>query len=432
MGATALFSCSDTLSEIGASIQPESDIVRLDANNISLSGRITTFKTDSIFSKTNTALIGSLNDVTYGEIKCDYMAQINCVSNFHIPTYSPYKDSLMYATITLEYQNYSGDSIAPMQVSVYKLNKQLSDQNIYSNVDPTGYYNTKDLLGTKTYSAKNIDRTIASASGYDTVEIKVKDSFFKEFVNQLKNSPTTFSGNVSFQKFFPGIYVSNTYGTGSILKVGRTTLNFYAMRKTYDGKKDSVTVCVASMANTEEVYLANLYKNNHIDNLILSSTADSVAYLKSPAGLSNRIKFPMKELATKVGTAKLNGAKLVVNTERVDPTKTVLPTPPALLIIKESDMDDFFKNGTTFDSKKEGIATFNSSTNTYTFTNLSTMFSELLKGNVVDDVNLVLLPVSYTVDASGNMSTIIHLHQPTGLKIFTNYNKFNLELIYAK
>ncbi|MDD2797469.1 MAG: DUF4270 domain-containing protein [Bacteroidales bacterium] len=446
LGATALFSCSDTLSNIGSSIQPESDIVTLSADTIYLNNNITTFKADSIYSLSNTALLGSFSDGTYGDLQCDFMAQINCVDDFSISedtTHTIIK-KIKDLTVTLECTGYIGDSLAPLQVSVYQLNNQLTKES-YSNSNASKYCDKSILLGRKSYSiAGGIKKksVIQNVITFDTLEISLNDNFKAKYLDALQHHPEWFKDAKTFQdNFLPGIYVTNTYGSGMILKIERIQLNvyydFYKLGRNATNTADSILhtyPLVSSMGVTETNFLANRYKNNLIDQLA-SNTTPNVTYLKSPAGLFNRLKMPMKMLISKVGTSKLNGAKLIFHADRVDKTKTSYPNPPALMLVRESELTGFFNHSIDMSSKKHSIATFTAATNTYTFSNLSAVLSEYINGNETftgDDVDFVLLPVNYVTDSSGNITKIIHLHEPSAVTLNTSADMLNLSLIFAK
>jgi hypothetical protein len=142
-------------------------------------------------------------------------------------------------------------------------------------------------------------------------------------------------------------------------------------------------------------------------------------------------------LETKVGKSKLNGAKLVINTERVNTSNTKLGVPPGLLLIRESEMKDYFANPSrTLDNKKMGVATYNSTTFTYTFSNIAPLFTDYLDKKTSysgNDVKFVLVPVDLTIDSStGGISAVSHLNDPKAVKFFTSADKFYLSLVIAK
>ncbi|MFZ4455842.1 MAG: DUF4270 domain-containing protein [Bacteroidales bacterium] len=423
--------CSDDMSLIGSSIQPDSDKVDIRPDTLLLSDSISTFDIGSIYALSNSALLGNLSDKTYGETQCDFMAQFNCTENFNIPdSVISGKDSLLYSTVTLLYRSYAGNPDEPMQASVYQLNNKLSKE-INSDVDASKYCNKSILLGRKGYVAKNV-YAASGNSAYDSIQIKLSNQFTKDFHDKLRNNRGFFQSNESFANYFPGIYVTNNSGSGSIVSIESISLNFffkYKVDTTYKGQ-DSVIVTSHSMKVNEETYLVNRYKNSHLP---IPAKTDNYTYIKSPAGLFNHINIPIKKLAEKVGKSRLNGAKLTIKAERPNyDTNTLLSPPSYLMLIKENELADFFKNKPQFDARKHAYATFNSSTNSYTFTNISKIFTEYLSEtgnyNGPDAIAYVLLPVS--VNESTSPVTIRHANSPTGIKLLKD--GLNLSLVIAK
>lgn len=443
LGVLAFISCSDELSKIGFSIQPDADKLDITPDTIFLNNRIETYKVDSMYALTNTALLGNLTDKTYGETTCDFMAQIYCNDNFKVPANEIYHDSILYSTITLLYQDYIGNENEPMQASVYQLNSQLNKE-INSNTPPSKYCNKSILLGRKSYIAQK--KYTSSSGASDSVQIKLNDSFTKTFYDKLKNHSEIFASNDAFKQFFPGIYVTNNSGSGSILKAHNIALNLYYIHSetsmvwdTAKSKTDSVKVTTLSKQNlsfqvTPVTYLVNHYTHNQLP---IPGPTDQFTYIKSPAGLFNRIKIPMSILASKVGKNKLNGAKLVINTERPNPDNTLFSPPSAMMLIKESELDNFFRTKAVIDSKKHAYAQYNSSTFQYTFSNISQILSEYLNsdGSVKtgsEEVSFALVPVSLYQDSSTGAITLKHLHQPTAVKILTSPDKIYISLVIAK
>lgn len=433
LGAFAFFACSDDLGTVGSSIQPDGDKVDLKSDTIYLNNRDSIYEVSSIYSMSTTALLGNFSDKTYGDSRCDFLAQLHCNDNFNITKVAG--DSLEYTTITIEYKGFTGDSIEPMQVSAYQLNNPLTKE-MYSNVDISKYCDKSKLLGRKSYTAYNFKK--ASTTTYDTIEIKLSKEFTTNFYKELTTNRSTFLNDESFAKFFPGMYITNTFGSGSIIKVYKTSLNFYYNYISRNKKNtvDSIIPAVATIANGNEVFLANHYSNNHLSHFVTNPTP-GVSYLRTPSGLFSAIKFPMKALETKVGKSKLNGAKLVINTERVNTSNTKLGVPPGLLLIRESEMKDYFANPSrTLDNRKMGVAAYSSTTNSYTFSNISPLFNDYIDKKSTysgNDVKFVLVPVDLTIDSStGGISAVSHLNDPKAVKFFTSADKFYLSLVIAK
>lgn len=440
LGSLAIYACSDSLGTVGSSIQPESDKMDLTADTIYLNNRDSVYEVNSIYALSSSALLGNFTDKTYGDTRCDFLTEIHCNDNYAnsngFSIKKVYDDSLLYSTITLEFSSFTGDSLSPMQVSAYQLNNPLTKE-ISSNVDISKYCDKSIFLGKKTYTASYVGRS--SSTTVDSIQIRMTPEFTRKFYDELKKNSSTFTDDASFRKFFPGIYLTTSYGSGSIIKVKTTSINLYYnyyYGRNYNDTKDSTYVTAAVLSNNDEVYLANHYINNHLSHFATNPTP-GVSYLKTPAGLFDKIKLPMKQLKSKIGSGKLNGAKLIIHAERPDETKTALGAPSALLLMKQSDVSAFFANPSrTYESKKLAVADFNSTTNTYTFSNLSLLLNNYMNDATAyqgDDVHFALIPVSVTYDSStGAVSSISHLNDPKAIKIYTTADKFYLSLVIAK
>ncbi len=59
--------------------------------------------------------------------------------------------------LRLPYISYVGDSLTPMEATVYEVTKTL-DKNFYSNVDPWKYADKNSVWGKKIYTAANTNQ----------------------------------------------------------------------------------------------------------------------------------------------------------------------------------------------------------------------------------------------------------------------------------
>lgn len=81
-----VFSCTDTISDIGKSIQPVSDQIKIGTDTFHLTTN--TVFVDSIFSRPDSFLLGTFYDTKFGTTQADILAQINCPEGFKFPTNS--------------------------------------------------------------------------------------------------------------------------------------------------------------------------------------------------------------------------------------------------------------------------------------------------------------------------------------------------------
>ncbi len=432
-------SCDDTLDQIGSSIQPDSDKLTVSTDTFDVAS--STVIVDSIYAKTTIGLLGSYNSNNeYGKLDCDYLGQLYCPENFRFNKYL-YGDKLDSVTVFLTYQSYVGDSLAPMQVSLYKIN----DANVFNN-GGNAYSNSNEPshdalpLAKKSYTAYNTSLGDSLRNLYGTtkfVEIKLPQTLANEFYDKVKNNRDIFANNESFQKYFPGLYLKTTYssGTGSIIKVLSTELRFhYLYEPHYTDSIGEPQYTYSYMAFNKEVYQVNRYQNSKEDlqNLINDQTA---TYIKSPAGVFTKLTFPIGKMAKVINKQdqRLNGVKLELGSFRVVKSKEILQPPTYLLMVKASEMKDLFSHKIAFDPNKHLYATYKSSDNSYTFSNIKTFFEDDLSSNLsetaTEDVYLVPITIANT-SSSGVVTKISHYFEPSAVKL--NSKGLKISIIYSK
>ncbi len=99
----------------------------------------------SLQSRTSTQLLGTIKSEGYGTLTSNFVTQFMPV--YSVDTAGVTEDMLDSCKLILRLPSsgaFTGDSIAPMRLNVYALNKQLTSP-IYSDFDPTGYYDESDL-----------------------------------------------------------------------------------------------------------------------------------------------------------------------------------------------------------------------------------------------------------------------------------------------
>ena len=112
-------------------------------------------------ARTIVQLLGEIKADNYGELTSDVVSEMMPVGSFVTDGVTEETiDRMRLVMYVSAGTGFTGDSIVPMQMSVYKLNKQLPNP-IYSDFNPADYYNESDLLGTATYTASDMDKSTA-------------------------------------------------------------------------------------------------------------------------------------------------------------------------------------------------------------------------------------------------------------------------------
>ncbi len=91
-------------------------------------------------------------------------------------------------------------------------------------------------LGMQTYTARDLsvsdslwnDKNSNNVLTYQPrITIRMPQEVGQRFYDATIKTPEVFNDQNTFNQFFPGIYVTNTYGTGNILNIESTQMNIY-------------------------------------------------------------------------------------------------------------------------------------------------------------------------------------------------------------
>ena len=142
-----LYACTDET--IGVSITDNVSSIIEDSSFV-ITGH--SVLNDRVQMRTSTKMLGSLQADGYGQLSADAVTM--WMPSVNIDTTGVKAESIDSCRLILRLpvnNGYTGDPVAPMRLSVYRLNKQLPTP-IYSDFDPTGYYDSSDLLASESYS----------------------------------------------------------------------------------------------------------------------------------------------------------------------------------------------------------------------------------------------------------------------------------------
>jgi|GEM_PF-2304108 len=453
LASCALLSCNDTLDQIGSIIQPDSDILKVSNDTFNIESA--TVLLDSIYAKTNIGLLGKFQDDTYGSLTCDYFGQVRRPDDFTLLNKGEELLSLDSASIVLAYQSYVGDSLEPMQISAYKMknaNAFNGGKNLYSNHNAP---DKSDMVFWKkktfsTYDASLSDsiRGLMGTTRY--IYMTLPKGTIDTIVEKAKDKE-------AFEKYIPGIYLTTNYGTKAIIK---TTGTFLLLHYTFKSDTDTISNQPFPLAFSKEVLQINRYQN---DNSKENLDTVNYSYIKTPAGLFTKLSIPIGVMADSLeskGAERLNGAKLSFGSVRVKKLINVLQPPTYLLLVKAKAkdsndikklgyMDSLFSGKIAFDAEKHLYATFSTTDNSYTFSNLRTALSDDLTARMeqiklakkeknTTKLNQLKEPQEYylvpftvlNTNTSGTITAISHYFSPSAVELKTKDLK--MSITYSK
>jgi len=400
--------CSCTDDTIGMSITDTQSVINEDSSFV-ITGHSVLNK--SVQSRTTNQLIGIIKAVGYGTLSSEVASQFMPATIDTVNTTVDMLDSCRLKLRIAYTGGYTGDSLAPMRINVYRLNKQLPNP-IYSDFDPTDYYDEDDLLGTTSYSVASAATAQELGSNYvyqyyREIYVPMPLSWAQELFNKYKSSPETFATPSAFAQYFPGIYIKNTYGSGRVMNFTNTELEvFYRYHTTSVTSGADTTYSTGSsyLGATPEIVSNNIISLDIADE-IMERVNNGEAILMSPAGLEVQVKFPIQDIIdtykSNIGEnqAALNELRLEIPVEEIYNEFDIAP-PTYVLMVKTALKDQFIAGDSLTNNKDSFYATYSSTDKAYIFTGLRDYILNILKnkGGVADeeDINLTITPVDLT------------------------------------
>lgn len=417
VGALAMLpvvSCEDSSSAGASLVQDEVEIVMDSA--FTVSGR--PVSNDLVQSRTILQLLGSIKAGGYGtfssDIVCQYMPAAN-IDTFGVK--ADYIDSVKLE-LCMYQSAFAGDSTVPMGLKVYMLNKQLPSP-IYSDFDPSGYYDASSPLGGATYSALLDGAEIATdANGvlYKSIYVDLPREIGLKLYDLFLNSPQTLQSPQAFAKWFPGLYIANSFGSGRVTRINSNRINVYyhSVHKITDetNPRDTTLYHVSSyMGVTPEVISNNNISYTMSDDL-KTMAQDGETILVGPTGYDVEFTFPAQDILDKYysqsgSLAVINALNFSIPVKTIDNDYGLLP-PPYILMVKKSQKDKFFATTQINDNLSSFYATYDSSTQSYSFSSMRDYIIDLVKKGEVtsDDVEFVICPVQVSFYSNASSSSL--------------------------
>lgn len=468
MSCITITSCDDTTDSIGNSLTDNMDMLKVTTDTFNVATR--SIVADSVLSRSTTGYLGKIRDIETGNyITGDFMAQFSTLENYKLPE----KDSIVSlqdgeviadsCSIRLFYTDYYGDSLATMNITAYEMNEPMKEGvKYYSNFDPIaeGLIRNDGMKVNKTYTLTDLsisDEDRADESSY-TPNIKINlnkpytdkngvtyNNYGTYIMRMYYEDPDRFKNSYNFiHDVCPGFYFKTNDGIGSMAYITVSQLNIY-----FRYLNDSTYVGTTSFSATEEV-LQTTNISNDKQNIADLANDNTCTYLKTPAGIFTEITLPVDEITENHSNDTINTAKISltrINNNTHD--EYSLSAPSTLLMIPKDSLYTFFENGDNVDYKKSFIATYSSSTNQYTFNNISgmiTYMADIKKKGLAENSNwlnehpdwnrVVVIPVSVTTNSSSQIVKIVHDMSLTSTKLVGGsenpYEPIKINVIYSK
>ncbi len=436
--ALLFHSCDDSLKNLGFTIQPESDRITVGTDSLFLKAKTVSVESllpDGMYAKTKRPILGEYKDPLFGTIRSDF------VGEFYYPEGKNFPEDVTLDSVKVAvfYNSWQGDSIAPIGLSVYEINKNLPVGNHSSKFDPTEYVDMNAPIGRSSFTAANIEVPQSERNDreyYHRAFVDLPMSLGEKIYNLSKDENMNTD---SFKKHFKGLYLTTDFGASTILTVDHTYLYIhfkYLDKKGSSTKQDTIRTGTTIFNTTPEVIQINQVQNKN--DKLLEENAE-YAYIKSPAGVYTEFEFPFTEKADKLNNQALNLAKFTVSAlpDKDANMKFKLRPSPYLLLVNKDELKEFFEERKVPDNITSFYAQLDETTYTYNFGNLSTMVNHYKKENdgKVKDLTYVLVPIDLEVSNINNQQQITAVYnqmKPTATTIFKSPDKMKMELVFSK
>ncbi|MDR2042185.1 MAG: DUF4270 domain-containing protein [Tannerella sp.] len=404
-----LSSCSDTYNLVGVSILPDEDMITVYVDTFRMTA--STVKIDSVFAKTVNGYLGEFYDPLYGRLKSDYLCQFYCQENFRFSR-TPYEGKIDSVFLFLEYGGWTGDTHTPMEVQIYPVIKQL-DKIYYANIRASDYSDMQNLLASQAVSASNgaisgikSISTVGDTSYYYGFELLLPVELGQKIYDKTQQDPSTFQNQETFNQFFPGLYVTTGYGSGTVFHMEDTRMMVvYRYAETSSTGVDSLVSIAEVFRTTKEVIQLNRFENTDTEQLLEDNA--ECTYLKTPAGIFTRLVIPAQEIKEVVMGRMINDLPLTLKYLPQEDWLYALAPPSHLLLLPEDSLASFFENGniensvTSYISTSDAVSSpnasgngYNPATRTYSFNNIANLLNYHLAVSPDEDLRLLVVPVN--------------------------------------
>lgn len=445
--AGLLASCQNEVSGIGGSLVDGE--VTITADSIETRIEAVSVYYDRFDGRNLSKLLGRINVPEYGRLECSFVTQLLSASKMNIPdSITENEVDSMRLVFSVPRGSLTGDSLAPQQLKVYRLDKQLP-ADISSSFNPAGFYTEAGLMGTRSYTLSNIAKgdSAVKKDAYVRIPVMMPRDFALELFRKYRAGDPMLQWPSSFNQWFPGIYVEQNFGNGCVANIARAEVFTYwhYTKRTYDKQPDDTyayvdhimrdSVCL--LASQPEVLSSNVIDYKVSDN-VRQLAASGKSVLTTPGGYLVDIDFPVQRLIDRY--MEHGDVMSVVSALRMTlPASAIkndygLTVAPYLLMVKKSEREAFFNENKVPDNKTSFYASYNSKTGGYQFSSMRAYFLDVLEkvraGEKITaaDTEFTLVPVSISFETvqGYNSSTVYvtrvqpYLDKPTMTQLHTD------------
>ena len=396
-------SCDETTSQAGSSLV-EGEIQIIEQEDFSVNG--SSVANDAVRSRTILQLLGRLSAEGYGDISSDIVCQYMPAAS--IDTFGVSRDDIdsVKLVLTMYKGGFAGDSVVPMGLTVHRLTRQLPSP-LYSNFDPEGYYDPSPI-GSTVYSALLANSsdvgTDSEGSVYKNIYVDLPLSIGQDLYDLYVNSSATMSTPQAFAQWFPGLYITTSFGSGRVTRISNNAINVYY--HVTDNVNDTVYVYVGSYLGVTPEVLTNNNITYSMSASLKDKASDGESLLVGPLGYETEFKFPAGEILARYKNqagdlAIVNSLTFSLPASAISNDYDIAP-PPYVLMVKKSEKEKFFSRASINDNMSSFYAAYDSTNKCYNFSSMLNYINEIIrKGSVTpEDEEFVICPVNISYYAA--------------------------------
>lgn len=423
--ATTLFiaSCDDTLDTIGSGIQPDVDDIVMEADQVVITAETAHLGKD-VYLRTNRALLGMFEDETLGSTKSDFMAELfTANAKFDVKFDNVNKGRIDSVYFAMRYASSTvvGDTLSPMGISIYELDKPLKP-NFYTSVNPLDYTDKTTMLGQRYFIHSELPRGKSSDGVIvHNIYVDLNKSFGQKIYNAWELDPTVLNSPENLKKVTRGIYVTSDFNKKTLIELIDANQQLdvvifyqYWTKKVHEPTVDSLVNATLPLQISGGALQLNSVIDTPNEELLKPYEKDPEkydpknmprTYIKAPAGVVTKITIPLAEIREKA-KKKTGSDKYTINSAvfsltgmtEAEKKLGINKRPDRLLFINKDSIENFFLKSKTIDgistllmsrdgrSSSTGQINESSTKNTYHFVTM-TSSGEARNNNISDLIN---------------------------------------------
>ena len=409
-----VYSCGET-GTIGTSLLTDQVEIIVDSS-YTVTGR--SQANTVVLSRTTTQLLGYIQAPEYGTFSSEYVTQFMPAAQIDTTGIKIENiDSLQYI-MAVPNASLVGDSVVPMGLEVFLLNKELANP-IYSNFDPEGYYDANTPVASEIYNVSAIGKgdTISSMA-YRYIYADMPRELGQHLFQSYLDNPKSYLSPEAFTKVFPGIYVRNSFGSGRVARIAMSIMRLFWHRDTIasDGTDSVIPSYGNYYAVTPEIITDNIISYEMSPKLTAMINAGNTI-ITAPTGSDVEIVFPGAEIVNTYRAgggpiSMINDLEISIPASEISNTYNINP-PPYLLMVLAKEKDNFFINNNLPDNETSFYAAYNENTKSYDFTGMRNYVLWLLEKTTIsaDDYTFLLTPITlnFGTNSSGYYGSSTYL-----------------------